>query len=80
MHFFMYTLISYHPRVYNMFHPRGSSLGSTSRSHPKVLRQGPTPGFQVLGPTPGSQSHFSGMLIAEMWNQDPVVGPRTQDP
>ena len=72
----MCTLKSYHPRIYNMFHPRVLTQGPNLGSHPKYQPQGstpwshfripphgPTPGFQVLGPTLGSQSHFSGMQL-----------------
>ena len=58
---FIYMLILYHPRVYNMFHPMVPPHGPTLRSHPRVPSQGPTLGSRVLGPTPGSRSHFSGM-------------------
>ena len=51
--FFIYMLILYHPKVYNMFHPMVPPHGPTLRSHPRVQPQGLGSWVlpQGLGPT-----------------------------
>ena len=75
-----YTLILYHPRVYNMFHPSVLPHGPTPMSHPSVLPHGPTSWSHPRVPFQGSTPESHPTVPPRVPLHGPTLGSRILGP